>query len=143
MADNSVVKELVSSFCKYLIAGGIAFVVDFSALSLCTRVFGVHYLLASTIGFTLGLIVTYFCSNKFVFSHRKMGDKQAAEFTIFTVIGLVGLVLTNVFMWLFVSVCAGVWSALGLAFCAIEMSKLVTEALVLLWNFGARKIILY
>ena len=72
-----------------------------------------------------------------------MGDKQAAEFTIFTVIGLVGLVLTNFFMWLFVSVCSGVWAALGLAFCAVEMSNLVTEGLVLLWNFGARKIILY
>ena len=161
MIRRSGINDLVASFLKYLVAGGIAFVVDFSALMVCHSVLGVHYLAASVIGFVLGLIVTYICSNTFVFSQRKMEDKQVAEFTIFTIIGLVGLGLTTLFMWLFVSVCGGMWELLGLttllqymyslvsgvamtqAACVVALSKLMTEALVLLWNFGARKIILY
>lgn len=143
MADNCAVKNLVGSFIKYLIASGIAFVVDLAAISVCTRVFGVHYLVATAIGFMLGVLVAYVCSNKFVFSHRKMEDKQKTEFAIFTVIGIVGLLLDLLFMWLFVSVFGFVWAGLGLAFYAVELSKLVTQSIVVLWNFGARKIILY
>lgn len=161
MADRNGLKDLVASFLKYLVAGGIAFVVDFTALMLCKTVLGIHYLLASVIGFSLGLIVTYICSNTFVFSQRKMGDKQVAEFSIFAIIGVVGLLLTMLFMWLFVDVCGGMWELTGIAQltdycyslvgghplgtvnCVVALSKLLTEALVLLWNFGARKIILY
>ena len=62
-----------------------------------------------------------------------MADKVVAEFLIFLIIGLIGLGLTLLFMWLFVDV-AGIYPLI---------SKLVTTAIVLLWNFGARKIILY
>lgn len=143
MADKAALKDLVSSFLKYLIAGGIAFVADFTTLMLCYELLGMHHLLAATLGFSLGVLVTYICSNTFVFSRRKMGDKQAAEFTIFTIIGIVGLLLTLLFMWFFVDICAGIWSFFGLSAYAVALSKLVTEGIVLLWNFGARKIILY
>ena len=72
-----------------------------------------------------------------------MEDKQKTEFAIFTIIGIVGLLLDLLFMWLFVSVFGFVWEGLGLAFYAVELSKLVTQSIVVLWNFGARKIILY
>ena len=72
-----------------------------------------------------------------------MEDKQKTEFAIFTIIGIVGLLLDLLFMWLFVSVFGFVWAGLGLAFYAVELSKLVTQSIVVLWNFGARKIILY
>ena len=143
MAARNGIRDLINSFFKYLIAGGIAFVVDFSTFELCHRLLGIHYLLAATIGFSLGLLITYICSNKFVFSQRKMADKQAAEFTIFAIIGLVGLALTNLFMWVFVSLCSEVWVMLGVGAFAAELAKLVTEGIVLLWNFGARKVILY
>lgn len=161
MSEKSGLNELFASFLKYVVAGGIAFVVDYSVLMVCNVWLGMHYLVATVLGFSMGLFVTYICSNTFVFAQRKMEDKKVAEFTIFTIIGLVGLLLTTFFMWLFVSVCGGMWTALGLtdlfnygyslvmgtlpaeSAVVVTLAKFLTEALVLLWNFGARKIILY
>lgn len=124
---------LVVSFVKYLVAGGAGFIIDYSVLFVCFELLGWHYLISSIMGFIAGLIFVYISSNKWVFLHRSLADKVVAEFVIFLLIGLVGLGLTVLFMWLFVDV-AGVYPL---------VSKLATTVIVLLWNFGARKIILY
>lgn len=124
---------LTISFAKYMLAGGVGFLLDYMVLAVCFECFGWHYLLSSALGFVSGLFFVYICSNKWVFTRRSMADKVAAEFLIFLIIGVIGLGLTLLFMWLFVDV-AGIYPLI---------SKLVTTAIVLLWNFGARKIILY
>lgn len=43
--------RLFFSFCKYLVAGGAGFLVDFSALYVCRDILGLHYLPAAAIGF--------------------------------------------------------------------------------------------
>ncbi len=161
MAEQNGLKSLLQAFVRYLLAGGIAFIVDFSALMFFNTVLGINHLVASAIGFCLGLLVTYLCCNKFVFAQRKMEDSPKTEFSIFAIIGGVGLLLTLLFMWLFKDVLGGLWSEFGITqlfnyvysmvlgspmqegTCVVALSKLLTEALVLLWNFGARKIILY
>ena len=144
MAEENKWRELVASFLRYLVAGGIAFVVDFAVLFIWVKVLDWHYLSGAALGFAMGLLVTYINSNMWVFRHRKLQDKQVAEFTIFTVVGLVGLGLTLVFMWLFVDVSAGLWAYFGISRDNAEvLAKLPTEALVLLWNFGGRKWLLY
>lgn len=143
MSEKSGMKDLINSFLKYLVVGGGAFVIDFSVLEILHKVFGVHKYVAVSCGFCTGLIVTYICSNKFVFSNRKMADKKAAEFTIFTIIGIIGLLMTNLFMWLFTDVCSEVWVACNLSNLAVEISKIITAGLVLIWNFVARKVILF
>jgi hypothetical protein len=90
-----------------------------------------------------------------------MEESPKTEFSIFAIIGGVGLLLTLLFMWLFKDVLGGLWSEFGITqlfnyvysmvlgssmeegTCVVALSKLLTEALVLMWNFGARKIILY
>ena len=124
---------LIISFAKYMVAGGVGFLLDYMVLAVCFECFGWHYLLSSALGFVSGVVFVYICSNKWVFTRRSMADKVVAEFTTFLLIGLIGLGLTLLFMWLFVDV-AGIYPLI---------SKLVTTAIVLLWNFGARKIILY
>lgn len=124
---------LIAAFAKYLVAGGMGFMIDYTVLVVCFNLLSMHYLISSILGFVAGLIFVYITSNKWVFSRRKMADKAVAEFIIFAIIGIIGLGLTVLFMWFFVDIC-GIYPLI---------SKLITTALVLLWNFGARKIILY
>lgn len=126
-------KLLFLSFFRYLLTGGAGFMVDYGTLTLCYQLFEMHYLFASVIGFVSGLIFVYIISNKWVFFYRKMQQQQVLEFTIFGIIGVIGLLLTLVFMWVFTEICA----------IHVQISKLLTTALVLFWNFGARKFILY
>ena len=143
MAEQNGLKDLIHSFLKYLVVGGIAFVIDFSVLEILYRGFNAPQYLAVSGGFVCGLIVTYIMSNKYVFSQRKMADKRTAEFTIFTIIGIIGLLLTNFFMWVFADCCEGIWAMLNLTNYKVELSKIITTGLVLIWNFAARKIILF
>ncbi len=129
----SSAKPLFLSFAKYALVGGGGAVLDFGTLMLAYEVFGWHYLLACALGFTVGLVFVYFLSNVWVFSQRRMGDSPAREFVVFTLIGLAGLALTQLFMWSFVD-------GLGLP---VALAKIITMGLVLCWNFGARKWILY
>lgn len=124
---------LIASFMRYLVAGGAGFLLDYGVLLFCYEVVGIHYLIASALGFIAGLIFVYVSSNKWVFGHRKMEECKVKEFSIFSLIGIVGLLLTVLFMWVFTD-------ELGMP---PRISKLFTTALVLLWNFGARKYVLY
>jgi len=128
-------KSLRYDIVRYLFAaaGGAGFLIDYGLFALCSEVFEWHYLLSAALGFTAGLIFVYIVSNKWVFTNRKMQHHQVVEFTIFSIIGVVGLLLTMLFMWIFTDLC----------FIPALISKLLTTALVLIWNFGARKVLLY
>lgn len=161
MAEQNGLKALLQAFMRYLLAGGLAWIVNYVVRMLLFEVFGVHYLIATAIGFCLGLFVAYICCNKFVFSHRKMEESPKTEFSIFAIIGGVGLLLTLLFMWLFNDVLGCLWSELGITqfcnyvysmvvgspmkteTCVFLLAGLLSDALELLWSFGARKIILY
>lgn len=126
-------KHLSWCFSKYIIAGGMAFFIDFATLSFLYKVLGVHYIAATAIGFIAGLVSAYITSNKWVFEQRRFVHATCVEFAIFAAVGIVGLGLTVLLMWIFVD---------GVSLHPL-IAKLITTALVLIWNFGARKWILY
>lgn len=119
-------------FFRYCFVGGLAFLVDYGLLYLLSDKVGLHYLLSASIAFIAGLVVNYLISTFWVFSESKYEDKRK-EFAIFAIIGVIGLGLTEGLMWLFTDLA-------GLHY---MLSKLITAALVLLWNFIARKLILF
>ncbi|MBI5680415.1 MAG: GtrA family protein [Methanobacterium sp.] len=119
-------------FFRYIFVGGIAFIVDFGSLFILTQYFGIYYLFSAAIAFILGLIANYALSIKWVFNKRTLNNIWS-EFTIFTVIGVIGLGLTVLFMWFFTE-----YITLYYLF-----SKIITASLVLFWNFSARKITLF
>lgn len=106
--------------------------VDAGTLFLLHRL-GLHYLVASAFGFILGLCVNFSLSKRMVFSSGSKYVGRAGEFFVYGLIGLAGLAFTEVLMFLFTGVA-------GFYFMA---SKVITAAIVLLWNFAARKWILY
>lgn len=111
----------------------MGFLIDFGTLTFCYSIFEWHYLLSASVGFIAGLIFVYVSSNKWVFDTRQMKNHSVIEFFVFLVIGLIGLLLTNILMWALVD---------GLHL-RVLIAKLLTTGVVLLWNFGARKYILY
>jgi len=116
-------------FFRYCFVGGVATVVDWGTLYLMEKL--VHYLLAAAAGFVCGLICNYGLSKWMVFngSSAKMDSKK--EFLVYAAIGLVGLGLTLVLMYIMTQ-----W--LGLYF---MLSKVIATLLVLIWNFLARRML--
>lgn len=118
-------------FFRYIFVGGISFVADAAALWLCEKF--MHYMIAAAIAFVVGLAVNYVLSVCFVFSETEQVKSKAKEFIVYAVIGVIGLLLTEAIMYL----CTDI---IGMYFL---LSKIVAAAIVLVWNFAARKKILY
>lgn len=117
---------------RYTFVGGFAFIVDFGTLFLLTEYLNLHYLVSAAIAFILGLVTNYFLSIGWVFTRHTVSDKRI-EFIVFTLIGLAGLGLNELFLWLFTEL-AGMYYLI---------SKILTAVLVYLWNFFVRKLILF
>lgn len=124
-------KKLISQFMKFGIVGVIAFVIDYGFMVLLTEVFGVPYLISTTVSFIISVIFNYFASMRFVFK-RKDDMSRRREFIIFVVLSVIGLVINYVFMWLMVD----------FLFIDYRISKIVVTFIVAVWNFVTRKIFL-
>lgn len=125
-------KNVKVQVIRSLVVSGVAFIVDFSALVFFKEVLGVHYLVAATLGFGLGVVVNYVLSVRWVFADRKFSDHRA-EFVIFLIICAVGLGLNLLII-------AGMVQLLGADY---RVAKVVSTVVVFFWNFIARKRILY
>jgi len=103
-----------------------------AASSIAVRAFGIYEVYAIIISFILGLSVNYILSSLWIFRHRKI-EKQSYDFIAFAIIGVVGLLLK-----------AGiVWFLTEAPHMMIEFSNSIAIVLVFIWNFLARKYLLY
>lgn len=120
-------------FFRYAFVGGWATVADWGVFALFNEVLKIHYLISAPFAFLMGLTVNYLLSKKFVFSGAPEKTKASTEFLVYAIIGVIGLGLTMVIMWLLTELLGFVPMA----------SKIVATAIVLVWNFVARKVALY
>ena len=125
--DSSIIQ-----FVRYFFVGGIAFIVDFGSLYVFTAIFGIYYLISAAIAFILGLTVNYILCIKWVFTKRKLLSKQF-EFGIFAIVGVVGLGINELIIWIFTDY---------IHFHYL-ISKIFSAVVVLIWNFSARKFLLF
>ncbi len=128
----------IVQFLRYSVVGGIATVVDFLIFYVLASVLEFNHLVCNTLSFTFGLIINYFLSSKWVFNVKT--SSQAKDFAVFSAIGIVGLVLTNVFLYLLVDL--GVINRIFHFLSddlSLILSKMITVVIVLFWNFTARK----
>jgi len=123
---------LFREFAKYTLVGGVAFLLDISTLYILTEFFDIHYLISAAAGFILGLTTNYVLSITWVFKVRRLDSRQK-ELLIFALIGILGLTLNEFFIWLFTDV-------MHLHY---MVSKGASTTLVYLWNFIARKFVLF
>lgn len=128
---KACVKKLIAQFMKFGIVGVIAFLIDYGLMVALTEFFGVPYLISNTISFTVSVVFNYVASMRYVFERRDDMSRRR-EFIIFVVLSIIGLILNDLFMWLFVSV----WLI------DYRIAKIIVTVLVAIWNFVTRKIFL-
>jgi putative flippase GtrA len=112
-------------FFRYFFVGGSSAVVDFCVYITLLH-FGVHYLLAQMGAYCVGFVWNYVFSILWVFQSSK---KFVKEITITFIITAFGLLWTELLLF-------GMVDFVGLG---EIVAKLIATAIVLFWNFGARK----
>jgi len=125
--DNTLIQLF-----RYTFVGGVAFIVDFSLLFIFTDFFGIYYLISAALAFLLGLTTNYILSIIWVFNKRTLKNRWL-EFGIFSLIGIIGLGFNEFIIWFFTE---------HVYFHYLQ-SKIVSTVFVYLWNFFARKFILF
>jgi len=125
--DNTFIQLI-----RYTFVGGLAFIIDFGTLFILTEYLNIHYLISAGIAFISGLIINYLISTKWVFSKRSYNNRNL-EFLLFAFIGVAGLGLNELFMWIFTD----------LFLIYYLFSKIITTVIVYFWNFLARKFLLF
>jgi putative flippase GtrA len=125
-------KSLAGEFLRYGLASAVAFAVDAGLLWLLVASGTMHYLAAATLAFCAGALVAYALSVRLVFAHRRL-DSRAAELNLFLLIGLLGLGINNLVIWLGVE----------FAGAAPVAAKFAASAITLTVNFTLRRMALF
>mgnify|MGYP001021835631 CR=1 FL=1 len=126
-------------FIRYAFVGGIATIADFAALFLFREFilkdipFSLY--ISNALGFTAGITVNYFLSLSFVFASAadKKTGRSIRDITVFAVVGIVGLFLSEIGMFIGVSV-------FELYYMFV---KVIVTLIVLIWNYLARKVLIF
>ena len=130
--DNGIIR-----FFRYCFVGGVAFVADYAAFALVCLLLGKSAavtVLGTVAGFFCGLTVNFLMSKRFVFTENAKGVSKRGEFIWYAVIGAVGAGL-NVLLML----AATKWIMTMNRYIA----KLLVALVVLVYNYVARKLVLY
>lgn len=124
-------KKLIEQVMKFVIVGGLSFVLDFIIYYILTNFFSVYYLIAGFFSFTLSLIFNYLMSMKFVFKSKE-DLKKTHEFAIFATLSVMGLGLNLLSLFILVDL--------------FKMNDLIAKVfvagIVMVFNFVTRKIFL-
>lgn len=99
--------RFINSFFKYKqfilygIIGVVSASLDFFIFTFLTHIILINYLLANIISVNCGIINSFFLNSRYNF---KVQNKFIKRFFTFYLIGLFGLGISSVFLWLFVEV---------------------------------------
>lgn len=137
-------KKLLAQFLKFGAVGIFCFFIDYLTFKLCSSVLGIHYVIASVLGFVISVVVNYILSMKFVFESKEDMSRRK-EFVIFVVLSLIGLGLNTLIIYICID---GIY--LHSKFLQDLLSQGVAESfgkigatgVVMVYNFITRKIFL-
>ncbi len=123
---------LSAEFARYLVISLLALGIDTGTLVLLTEMLGVPYLLSAPAGFLLGMGTVYLGSIYWVFRRRRLSS-AGEEIFFFAVIGVGGLLITEVTLW-------AVAGGLEIDY---RIAKILAVGLSFMFNFVARKYFLF
>ncbi len=123
--------KLFKQILKFLIVGGLAFVVDYVILIFSKEILKLPILVSSGLAFSLSVIFNYILSIKWVFDVNENNSKKK-NFVIFIVLSIIGLVITEIIM------------EVGCNYFKIYylLVKIIATAIVMIFNFITRKVFL-
>ena len=123
--------KLMKQILKFGVVGGTAFLIDYAVLFCCKEFLGFSVLLSAAAGFTVSVIYNYIASVKWVFDVDKEKDPKR-NFIIFIILSIVGLILTEIIMWI----------GTDLMHINYLIVKIIATAIVMVFNFVTRKMFL-
>lgn len=123
--------KLYNQIFKFIIVGGIAFIIDYSVMVFCKEIFNLNVLLSAFFGFTISVIYNYLASIKWVFDVNKEKSKKK-NFILFIIFSVIGLILTELIMWLGTDI-------INISYLIV---KIIATAIVMIFNFITRKLFL-
>ena len=113
---------------KFGFVGVLCFFIDYGIMVFLTEVFGINYMVSSTVSFSVSVTVNYILSVAFVFETDKDKNK-IKEFIVFVLLSIVGLGVNELFMWLGTDL-------MGIHY---MITKIGATAIVMVYNFVTRK----
>lgn len=122
-------KVLFRQSIQYFWVALVGLVVDFGTLMLFTELVGWNYLASAALGFTAGLVVNFFLSERFVFQDPSIANPRI-RFMLYAIIGAVGLGLLSLLMWVLVDL-------FGVSYI---VAKVLATVVVYTWNFLVRRV---
>lgn len=105
---------------------------DFFFLYFFSDICEIYYLISAVFSFVISVLVNYVMSTRWVFNQDNIENK-VMEFNLFLLISTIGLVFTEILLYLFTDV-------LGIYYL---ISKIISAIIVLFWNFLARRVMFY
>lgn len=129
----SAARLLRTDFARYFAVSLLALAVDMVVLSGCLRLLHLGLTVSASLGFIAGGIVAYLLSVWWVFRKRTYGETPSLEFAAFAAIGVIGLGITQLVLWLGVT-----WIGLP-----PELVKLAAAGVTFAFNYLLRKTLLF
>lgn len=131
--NTPALPKLIFQAVRYGAAAISGFLADYLLLwLLSTQCPQIHYLISAALAFVAGLAVNYIVGVTFVFK-RDPSRSRTLELGVFLLISLVALGINELVLW----------GAAELFAAHVMLSKIFAGALTFLWNFFARRLILY
>ena len=124
-------KKLIVQFAKFVIIGGLSFIIDFALYFVFTRYLGIMEMVAQIMSFSISVIFNYMMSMKYVFV-SKDDLKKHHEFMIFITLSALGALLNWVIFYI-------MFYVLGID---DLITKVIDAGIVMFFNFITRKFFL-
>ncbi len=124
--------NLFLQFFRYIFVGGTSFLIDFVIYLALINFLSVNYLISAAVAFFISVLANYYLSTSWVFNQDDI-DNRIVEFNLFILISLIGLVFTEILLYIFT----------GILDINYIWSKIIASIIVLFWNFSARRIMFY
>lgn len=122
-------KKHLKEIIRFVVVGGFCFVLEFAMLYGFTECLHIQYLISSAAAFIIALIVNYFLCVYVVFNTENQSNTKRTWFVITSV---AGLGINQIVMYIMVEKIA-IW---------YMFAKVFAAAVVMIWNYITKKIIL-
>lgn len=122
---------LFKQILKFVIVGGVAFIIDYFVIVICKELIDLNVLLSAFFGFVISVIYNYLASIKWVFDVSDKNSKTR-NFIIFIIFSIIGLLFTELIMWVGTDI-------INISYLIV---KIVATFIVMIFNFFTRKFFL-
>ncbi|MFH0874122.1 MAG: GtrA family protein [Candidatus Komeilibacteria bacterium] len=120
---------ILAQLTKFALIGVSSFIVDMLVYVVLTRLTGLYYLLANILSFLISAAWSFYWNKRWTF-RTAVSQPLGQQYFKFLSVNIVGLFLTSVLLFIFVS--GWSWNDL--------LAKFIIAIIVMLWNFSLNKI---